>query len=136
MRLAAAVLSLALMGATPALARPAPLAGVWVTQSGNVAVRLIPCGAALCGDVVRVMANRSMADSRVALPAPPRVGLRILSDLRPAGDAWRGHIFNRENGRTYDCLVRPTGDGRLEVRAFVLLPLFGQTQLWQRDPAP
>lgn len=134
MRLAAAALWLALIAAGPALARPAPLTGAWVTQSGNVTVRLTACGPAVCGDVVRVMANRSMADSRVTPPSPPRVGLRILSGLRPAGDAWRGRIFNRENGRTYDCLVRPTGDGRLEVRAYILLPLFGQTQIWRRDP--
>jgi len=127
----AAAFTLAVAGS--AMASPAPLTGAWVTQSGNVSIRFAPCGAALCGDVVRVMANHSMHDSRVQLAAPPRIGARIVSDLRPAGDAWQGHIFNRENGRTYDCLVRPMGGGRLEVRAYVLLPLFGQTQVWRSD---
>jgi uncharacterized protein (DUF2147 family) len=125
--------AVALAAAGSALASPAPLTGAWITQSGNVSIRFAPCGPALCGDVVRVMANRSMHDSRVSLPSPPRLGARIVSDLRPAGDAWRGRIFNRENGRTYDCLVRPMGGGRLEVRAYVLLPLFGQTQVWRAD---
>ena len=77
------------------------------------------------------MGNQSMQSLAAARVPPPQLGLRILSGLHPDGDAWTGHIYNRENGRTYDCRVRRLGTGRLEVRGFVVLPLFGQTQIWR-----
>ena len=117
-----------------ALANPGPINGAWVSATGNVSVRIAGCGTALCGDVVRVMGNRSMQSLAASRTPPPRIGLRIFSDLRPDGDAWRGRIFDRENGRTYDCRLRLLGGGRLEVRAYVFLPLFGQTQIWRTDP--
>lgn len=118
-----------------AFAQEAPPRGVWTTASGNFDVAIAPCGAALCGDVVNVRANRSMADPSAMSAAPAHVRLRLLSELRPAGGGvWRGKLFNRENGRTYDCLVTPRGTDELEVRGYVVLPLFGQTQVWRRTP--
>ena len=55
-------------------------------ETVNVEVTIHPCGEALCGDVTRVFANNSMESLGAAKVAPPRVGLRILSDLRPDGD--------------------------------------------------
>jgi uncharacterized protein (DUF2147 family) len=49
---------------------------------------------------------------------------------------WSGEIYNRENGKTYDCTMsvstaaRPAGE--LVLRAYVGIPLFGKTQHWQR----
>lgn len=127
--------------ASAAMAQEAPPRGVWTTQSGNFDVAIAPCGPAqaqiLCGDVVVVHANRSMMDPARAAEAPARVGLRLISDLRPAqGGAWQGKLYNRENGRTYDCLVTPHGAGEIEVRGYVLFPLFGQSQIWRRAAAP
>ena len=123
------VMALALAGAAQAAARPE---GPWIAASGNVEVRIAPCGPALCGAVVRVMANNSMQALAASKAPPARVGLRIFSDLVAAGDGqWRGHIYNRENGRTYDCLITPH-DRDMTVRVFVGLPAFGQTQVWRR----
>lgn len=120
--------------------------GLWLTASGNLEVRVEPCGAALCGSVARVLANRSMsrpgeAMAADALPAQP--GLRILSDFTPSArdttpeggsvvTEWRGRIFNRENGKTYDCRMSLGPAGELRLRAYVGLPLLGRTQTWQR----
>ena len=135
----------ALLAGAPAGAEADPR-GLWLTASGNLEVRVEPCGAALCGSVARVLANRSMsrpgeAMAADALPAQP--GLRILSDFTPsardttpAGGSvvteWRGRLFNRENGKTYDCLMSLGPAGELRLRAYVGLPLFGRTQAWQR----
>ena len=135
----------ALLAGAPAGAEADPR-GLWLTASGNLEVRVEPCGAALCGSVARVIANRSMsrpgeAMAADALPAQP--GLRILSDFTPSardttpegGSAvteWRGRIFNRENGKTYDCLMSLGPAGELRRRAYVGLPRFGRTQAWQR----
>lgn len=134
-RILAALAGLALLSGA-ALAQEAPPRGVWTTESGNFDVAIAPCGGAsgnaLCGDVVAVHANRSMAAPEQESAAPARVGLRLLSDLRPASDGrWRGKLYNRENGRTYDCVVTPRA-GALEVRGYVVLELIGQSQTWRR----
>jgi uncharacterized protein (DUF2147 family) len=129
----AAVASCALAGA--ARAEPGER-GRWLTESGNLEVEIASCGPALCGKVVRVLANRSMSDpTRTIQPAEGAspMGLTILSELTPIGvDEWQGRIYNRENGKTYDCRVKKVAPDRLSLRTYVLLPLFGRTQVWTR----
>lgn len=127
--LAAAFTLAALPGGALAADRPE---GRWVSQTGNVEVQIAPCGGALCGVVVKVMGNRSMETGGMSAGPPPKVGLLLMHDLRPSGDGqWTGKLFNRDNGRTYDCVVTPHGQ-TLNVRAYVLLPLFGKDLVWTR----
>lgn len=86
----------------------------------------------MCGSVVEVLANNSMIGPGKAAAAPLPVGFHLITDLQVDGDHWRGRIFNREDRRTYDCVVRVTPNGALEVRPYVGLPLIGRTQLWAR----
>ena len=109
--------------------------GRWVTESGNLEVEIAPCGEALCGTVVKVLANRSMADPSKMLPAdaPSPLGMKVLRDFKPSGDGeWQGQIFNRENGKTYDCLMSLVAADQLKIRPYVGAPIFGQTQIWRR----
>lgn len=122
--------------------------GLWLTASGNLEVRIAPCGAALCGKVARVIANQSMSRPGEAMEAgaqPAHEGMDILTDFLPserrtAPDGrsvvteWRGRIFNRENGKTYDALMSVGPGGELKLRAYVGLPLLGRNQAWQRVP--
>ncbi len=125
---------LLLVAATPALAGPAPT-GHWITASGNIEVEIAPCGAALCGTITKVLSNRSMAGPGEMPKDVPGVGTRILTKLTTRDDAqWWGELLNRETGKVYDVVVKPVGDGEIEVRPYVGLPLFGQTQSWRRAP--
>lgn len=140
--------SLLLAGAA-ALASPTNPQGRWITASGNLEVEIAPCGSALCGTVTRVLGNRSMAPGggeMQPVDARPALGMRLLEGLQPVpGEAgqppaeWRGTIYNRENGKTYRCVMTlstaQNAAGQLLLRAYVGLPLFGQTQTWQRAPA-
>ena len=122
-------LAAAISGAAWGADRPE---GFWVAQSGNVEVRIAPCGPALCGQVVRVMANNSMSTAGPSAAAPARVGLQLMSDFTPSGDGqWTGKIFNREDGRTYDCVITPAGR-TMTVRPYIFFPLFGRPQTWTR----
>ena len=116
-----------------------PQLGRWITQSGNLEVDIAPCGAALCGTVVRVIANNSMSDPGTVMAAADQqspLGKKIFSDFVPSGDAeWKGHIYNRENGETYDCLMSLAAPDELKIRAYKGMPLFGKTQLWRRVAA-
>lgn len=113
--------------------------GRWITASGNLEVEVAPCGNALCGTVTRVLANRSMSRPGQAMTAQdgrPALGLQILSDFRLDEDQspprWQGRIYNRENGKTYHCLMSMGEGGTLQLRGYVGLPLFGSTQTWTR----
>jgi len=153
-RLAGLALALLASAAAPAVASPADPRGRWITASGNLEVEIAPCGEPpqLCGTVTRVLGNRSMTPGGGEMqPADtrPALGLRILEGLQPEdGDAkasppvpptrWRGTLYNRENGKTYRCTLHLSAArnvaGELLLRAYVGLPIFGQTQAWQRAP--
>lgn len=109
-------------------------AGRWLTASGNLEVEIAPCGQALCGTVVRVVSNRSMSNPAVEMKdAPSALGMKILSDFAPAGDGeWKGRIYNRENGKTYNCVMSLAAPDQLKLRPYVGITLFGKNQVWQR----
>jgi uncharacterized protein (DUF2147 family) len=120
--------------------------GRWLTASGNLEVEIAPCGDALCGTVTKVIANHSMSrpgEAMQAADARPALGMRLLADFvptertpRPDGSVavteWRGHLYNRENAKTYDCLMSMDEHGGLVLRGYIGLPVFGKTQVWQR----
>jgi uncharacterized protein (DUF2147 family) len=135
----AALLLVGALDAIAADAQPAQQAGAvgrWLTQSGNFEIDIASCGQALCGTVVRVLGNQSMsrpgtemksADTKNAL------GMKILSALVPSEDGTlEGQIYNRENGKTYDCRVTALAPDQLEIRAYKFLPIFGKSQVWTR----
>ena len=121
-------------------AAAADLRGRYLTASGNLEVEVQPCGDALCGVVRKVIADHSMSrpgQPMQAVDPRPALGLQILHDVRAHGDEqppvqWQGRIYNRENGKTYDCRLSLDAAGHLVVRPYIGLPLFGQTQVWQR----
>lgn len=124
-----------------ALLLAAPLAysqdhlGRWVTESGNLEVQVEPCGDALCGKVVKELANRSMAGPGAMDPVDkrPALGMLLLTDLKPSGQGeWTGQIYNRENAKHYSVRMSAPTAGQLVLHAYVGLPLFGKTQVWRR----
>jgi uncharacterized protein (DUF2147 family) len=119
--------------------------GRWLSANGNVEVDVSHCGPAWCGTITRVLSQHSMSrPGEVMTPVDtrPALGMTILKDFVPddadegsAPNAWRGHIYNRENGKTYRCLMSMDASGSLVLRPYVGLPLFGQTQVWRRVDA-
>lgn len=111
-------------------------AGRWITESGNLEVDIAPCGEALCGTIVRVLGNRSMSRSdepMKAKDAKSPLGMQVLSDFKATGSGeWRGHIYNREDGKTYDCLIELLDHDRLKVQPFKDVPTSGKMQVWRR----
>jgi len=135
---AALLAGLALAAAAQTPPPPGPQ-GRWITASGNLEVEIAPCGSALCGTVTKVLANHSMSrDGEEMKPADdkPVLGMKLLTGFVAQTDTpnqWDGEIYNRENGKTYRCRMSLDGTGQLVVRPYVGLPLFGKTQLWQRQ---
>lgn len=134
---AAAIALIGLAGIAVAQApASAPERGRWLTESGNLEIEIAPCGEALCGTVVKVIANRSMADpSKPIADGPSPLGMQILTGFKPAGAEWQGQILNRENGKTFDCLLSLQSADQLKVHAYVGTPATGRTQIWRRIAA-
>jgi uncharacterized protein (DUF2147 family) len=144
-RLLPALAALAIAVIANTAAHAADPRGRYLTASGNFEVELARCGAALCGRVSKVIANHSMSrpgEAMQAADARDPMGLQLLSNFVVDGDTsaepaqWRGDIYNRENGKTYSCLMSLDERGDLVLRAYVGLPLFGKTQVWQRLGGP
>ncbi|MES2069634.1 MAG: DUF2147 domain-containing protein [Pseudomonadota bacterium] len=118
--------------------------GLWLTQSGNLEVEIAPCGQALCGTVVRAISNQAMSPNSSssssgpsqAADTRPAQGMTILLDFRQtSAKEWKGHIYNRQNGETYDCQMTLAGPDQLQLRIYKGDPQAGQTQLWTRVAA-
>lgn len=141
--------ALALLGTSPAFAETASSAsgplGRWVTASGNLEVEVAPCGDALCGTVVKVLANRSMSREGAEMkPADARdpMGMQVLSGFVPSeyeevGGArvpveWKGQIYNREDAKTFRCIMSLGEQGELLLHGYVGIPWFGRTSAWTR----
>ncbi len=65
----------------------------------------------------------------------PILGMRIMWDLKKAGETWTGgRIMDPDNGKTYRCNVTLADGGkRLLVRGFIGMALLGRTQTWLRE---
>lgn len=59
------------------------------------------------------------------------IDLVFIWDLVPHGDYYHGEIFDPRNGKSYSVNVYPNGD-ELKVRAYIGIPLFGQSMYWKR----
>ena len=121
--------------------------GVWKTYSDQTGlaeslIRIDHVDGQLRGVVLEIFAPPAPSAQPLceecvgALKNQPVVGLSILRAVpEPNGQQARGEILNPEDGRTYQCLLRPIDSGKaLEVRGYIGLPLFGRTQRWVRVP--
>ncbi|MEO2176973.1 MAG: DUF2147 domain-containing protein [bacterium] len=68
-----------------------------------------------------------------ALRNRPILGLEMFTGYQFEGDQWQGNIYDPESGKTYKSKVQLARDGRLEIRGYTGIPMFGRTA--QFDPA-
>ena len=146
-RLAPALLAAAALLAPALAGAQDPVEGLWQTiddKSGlaRAEVRLTVQDGTLVGWIVRLLQPDDDPDSRCqdcpgARRNQPVVGLRILGGLHRAGSDPRhwtgGEILDPESGATYHAQLLLDASGRqLQVRGYVLLPIFGRSQVWRK----
>lgn len=128
--------------ATPVGAQGLTPLGVWLHANKRIQIEIAPCGDRLCGKIIwfkwpndaQGQPLVDLKNSDRALRTRPLLGLAVLNGLRRADDGtWEdGKIYNPDDGGNYHALMSIQNDGTLRVRAYVLLPIFGETQLWTR----
>ena len=127
----------AMLAATPALAA-APVTGRWLTANKDSVVEVAPCGAQLCGRIVKLLkpvqggpaTDRNNPDA--ALRTRPLLGLPILSGFTDKGSSWGGTIYDPRNGRSYRSTLTLGTGGVLKVQGCIAF--LCQTQEWSAAP--
>jgi uncharacterized protein (DUF2147 family) len=134
--LVVAALLAALMPAV-AVAQSAGPHGTWLTQAGDAKVRIKNCGNALCGSIVWLKqpidpnTGKAQVDDKNSDPSRasrPVMGLTIFSDMRAVSPGkWSGHIYNADDGKTYESSISHTGPTTLQVEGCVGALCGGET---------
>lgn len=65
----------------------------------------------------------------------PIIGIKVLWGMMPSGEnQWdSGHVLNVETGEKYSGTMTLVDNGNtLELRGYVLTPMFGETKTWRR----
>lgn len=119
----AIVASLALLpGSAPA---QQSIDGTYLDQGGFVEITVALCGNARCGEITRIVrnkpgeSNRDRHNDNPDLRNRPILGIDVLQNLRWRDGAWRGQVYNPEDGGTYRAVVRPGRSGTLDVQGCV-----------------
>ena len=133
--------------ALPASGAAAPaedIAGLWLTQEGEGAIEIRPCGEQRCGRIVWMKdpkgpdgqppLDRSNPDP--GLRSRTICGLQIISGLRPQADGtWGGgKVYDPDTGRTYDMEIRRDTADSVKATGYMGFRLLGQTMEWRRAP--
>jgi hypothetical protein len=95
--------------------------GDWQTE-GKGAVRIAPCGGALCGSVLN-----SLSDDK---------GEAVLINMKPKSNLkWAGNVYSHDSGDTYYGTMEMTGPYTLRVEACALGRFYCSGNVWGRIAA-
>jgi uncharacterized protein (DUF2147 family) len=110
--------------------------GVWLSETKESKIEIYQQGDELFGKIVWVKTD-GIKDTKNPTPelrSRPLLGLVILTNFKNAGvDKWEGgKIYDPLSGKTYSCNLKLV-DGKLKIRGYVGISLFGRTSVWTRN---
>ncbi len=123
-----------LAAASPTLAQT-PL-GHWLTEDRDAVIAIGRCGNALCGEIAGIPLSGAGEPVPTDYLNRSQCHLTIISGAVPDGSAWRARIIDPRDGGVYRATLRLDQEGRLLVRGYIGIPLFGRTQVWTRFTGP
>jgi uncharacterized protein (DUF2147 family) len=112
------------------------ITGEWLTQAKDGKILIYKEDNQYMGKIIGGNSNSSLDEKNpdIKLRNQPLLGKVILWKFRFNGkDKWEeGKIYDPNNGKTYDCVIKLKNNDELEVRGYVGISLFGRTELWTR----
>lgn len=118
------------------------LCGIWLTGTGKAHVRIYKSSNHYFGRIVwlREPKNAKGLDKTdennpdLTHQKDPLLGSKVLSNFAYKGDhVWEdGTIYDPENGKTYDCIIRMEQQNELKIRGYIGISLIGRTDTWKR----
>ena len=134
---------LAALHAGGARASSDPVFGFWLIENQRSIIEIVPCGDSACGKIVWLkeplgddgQPKTDNLNSDDDLRGRALCGMEMINKFRSADPgAWSGgSIYSPREGKTYSASMKLRDDGTLQLRGYVLLPLFGKSQVWTRE---
>jgi uncharacterized protein (DUF2147 family) len=121
-------------------AERADFTGIWMTDKGDGATEIKPCGEQLCGFIYSILKVpdpqlplRDNRNEKTELRKRPLCGLQVLGGLKKvSADAWgEGWVYDPDSGKSYSVEITLNGN-TLAVRGYVGTKLMGKTVQWSR----
>jgi uncharacterized protein (DUF2147 family) len=122
--------------------------GIWKTELDESKVEVYRCGKKICGKIVWLkrpvytdgsdgQVGTAIIDQKNPDPARrnlPLIGLQILQGFSEEDNTtWvGGSCYDPKSGKSYQGKILLTAPGRLELRGFIGIPLFGRSSVWTR----
>jgi uncharacterized protein (DUF2147 family) len=116
--------------------------GTWLTAGGESKVEIYRCdNVTYCGKIIwlrdPLKEGKPVTDDKNpedSLKSRPVLGLQILRGFTYAGDSlWSGgKIYDPKSGNDYSAKMTLVDEQNLDLRGYVMIPLFGRTEKWTR----
>jgi uncharacterized protein (DUF2147 family) len=116
--------------------------GTWLTAGGESKVEIYRCDSVtFCGKIIwlrdPLKEGKPVTDDKNpedSLKSRPVLGLQILRGFTYAGDRlWSGgKIYDPKSGNDYSAKMTLVDEQNLDLRGYVVIPLFGRTEKWAR----
>jgi uncharacterized protein (DUF2147 family) len=136
------VAAAALIAIAPGAASGESLDGFWIDEHGEVILDIGRCGNARCGKVAWLQKPRGpdrgpLRDFRNSDPKlQPRFvcGLTVVTGFKKQKDGtWGdGNVYVPDHGMSFSGYAEVLGPNHVKVSGYVLLPIFGSSEVWTR----
>ena len=120
------------------------ISGTWITADGKAHVQISRRGETYCGTIVWLNEpeknGRPVMDDKnpdEKLRGRPILGMQLLHGFMYDGDnVWSsGRVYDPESGDEYRGKLKLVDADTIELRGYVMIPLFGRTETWKRVSA-
>ncbi len=132
--------SLAAFAMTSIPAQAADPTGMWLSQDGDVKIKVSHCGSEICGHIAwlkepndkngkpKVDVNNSDTSKR----SRPIMGSAVILPMKADGaDKWSGQVYNAEDGKTYSGSFALSGATKADLKGCVAI--ICKTKTWTRS---
>jgi uncharacterized protein (DUF2147 family) len=138
--LSLAALTIAALTAAPGAALAADPTGMWLSQDGDVKMKVSHCGGNICGVIAwlkqpndesgRPKTDKNNADA--GKRNRPVIGVPIVLGMQPDGaDKWSGQVYNAEDGKTYSGGFALSGPTQAVLKGCIMIICKSKT--WTRS---
>jgi uncharacterized protein (DUF2147 family) len=126
-----AVLGLCLLTGA-AQAQSSDPSGIYLSETGETRVRIAKCGSAYCGTILAVKGEaKDVNNPDTGMRGRDLVGIRMISEILPAGEGFRGQLYNYKDGKSYTGKMSFKGSA-MQLSGCILGGLICRSQTWTK----
>jgi len=117
------------------------IVGTWLTANAKAHIEVYKCGEEYCGKISWMKEPDEDGKPKLDKKNPDEklrnqslLGLRLMREFKYDGDnEWvGGKVYDPESGEDYSGKLTLKDHNTMELRGYVLIPLFGRSETWTR----